>query len=93
MRFTDVHTQLECVKDKNSLLLECCRWCPNCQVKFWINTPHFHIHWQKMVPACSIKCLMILKRDIRAGVAITLIDSMYVNSRRMANGLLEDNVV
>ncbi len=100
MRFTDVNGQVECTKDKNvSLLSECCRWCPNCQEKLWPRTPHFHIHGQKMVPACSLKCLMILKRDMKAGIVIPLTDLIYgtdliyVNSRRMANGLLESEYV
>ena len=77
--------------------MEYCRWCPNCQIDLPVGVPHFHIHAQKLIPACSVRCMMKMKKDLKVGKLIDTTDLTAVlrdvnagfESPMYANGLLE----
>ncbi len=96
MRFKDIASGPECTRDKQARTLEYCRWCPNCQIDLQIGGPHFHIHAQKLVPACSVRCLMKMKKDMKSGrlidttdITAALRDPSDLPNPICANGLLE----
>ncbi len=99
MRLQDIANATECTTDKNSRDMSYCRWCPNCQIELPIGVPHFHIHAQKLIPACSVMCMMKMKKDLKAGKLVDMSDILEESRRKddpsvyynhiYANGLLE----